>query len=201
MTRISDGDTFKAKADDGGEERVRLAGIDAPESDQLYGTNSTEDLQRMVTVGDRVELVQVDRDRYGRLVAKVKAHAVGDVGREMVWLGAAWAYRDFEAGKELGPVEDDAWRERRGLWGELGPSERMPPWEWRRGKGDVCERHQTCKGVSSCGEAEFLESECSTRCHALSRCQASTSFRRRAALPLPLVRKLPWVGFGHLFPR
>ena len=49
--------------------RVRLHGIDAPERDQPYGPIATAALEYMVARS--IYLVEVDEDRYGRLVGQL----------------------------------------------------------------------------------------------------------------------------------
>jgi endonuclease YncB( thermonuclease family) len=66
---ISDGDTIRVPHD-GREKRVRLCGIDAPESTQPWGTRAKEftgDVVFRETVTVRVR----DVDRYGRTVAEI----------------------------------------------------------------------------------------------------------------------------------
>lgn len=70
---IVDGDTVEIHG-----QRIRLAGIDAPESDQLCrnadsalyrcGQKAANDLAAFID-GRPVECIEVDRDRYGRAVA------------------------------------------------------------------------------------------------------------------------------------
>jgi len=62
VDRVTDGDTIVLMD----RTRVRLHGIDAPERDQPYGPIATAALEYMVARS--VYLVEVDEDRYGRLV-------------------------------------------------------------------------------------------------------------------------------------
>lgn len=71
VTRITDGDTFRA-----GEERIRLIGVDTPEvsgGHECYGREATEALETLIPVGTEVRLVAdvEPRDRYGRTLAYV----------------------------------------------------------------------------------------------------------------------------------
>lgn len=50
--------------------KIRLAEIDAPERSQPYGTKAKHLLSDLV-FGRSVRIVEVDRDRYGRIVAQV----------------------------------------------------------------------------------------------------------------------------------
>lgn len=71
VTSITDGDTFRA-----GEERVRLIGIDAPETatgPECHGREATEALTRLIPPGTVVRLERdvEATDRYGRTLAYV----------------------------------------------------------------------------------------------------------------------------------
>lgn len=71
VTRITDGDTFRA-----GEERIRLIGVDTPEVSfgvECYGREATAALERLIPVGTEVRLVgDVEpEDRYDRTLAYV----------------------------------------------------------------------------------------------------------------------------------
>ena len=65
VDRVTDGDTIVLMD----RTRVRLHGIDAPERDQPYGPIATAALENMVARS--VYLVEVDEDRYGRLVGQL----------------------------------------------------------------------------------------------------------------------------------
>jgi len=70
VERIIDGDTIEC----GEVGRVRLIGIDTPESSQVpYGAMATEALAEMMPIGSRVELeLDVEpRDRYDRALAYI----------------------------------------------------------------------------------------------------------------------------------
>src|SRR5262245_60510532 len=93
VTAITDGDTLKVRLDSG-EVRVRLHGVDAPESNQAYGQHAKELLSDLAF--DReVELEVVDQsDRYDRMIAVVFVGEL-ELNTELVTRGAAWAYRAY----------------------------------------------------------------------------------------------------------
>lgn len=65
--KVTDGDSLTVSV--GGEQiRVRLMGINAPETDECFGSQSTASLAEMVT-GRPVRLVTLDLDQYGRTLA------------------------------------------------------------------------------------------------------------------------------------
>ena len=96
--KIIDGDTIVVAG-----QLVRLHGINAPELDQTFwwrgqqlvcGTMALAALEAL-TAGDKVRCKVVERDRHGRLVAKVFAPDGVDVGRRLVAAGWALAYRRY----------------------------------------------------------------------------------------------------------
>jgi endonuclease YncB( thermonuclease family) len=88
--RVVDGDTFKAKLEDGTVATIRLHGIDTPESDQAFGFAATNQLRKRIT-GRALTLKITDKDRYGRLVATVYVRDL-NVNHELVRSGLAWHY-------------------------------------------------------------------------------------------------------------
>ena len=130
VAAVIDGDTIEVHS-----QRIRLHGIDAPESRQLCrrdgkpwqcgkdAANALADkiARRLVTCED------LGRDRYERIIAKCAA-AGEDIGRWMVSEGLALAYRRYS--RDYVDQEAEAQAARRGIWA----GEFVKPWEWRRGK-------------------------------------------------------------------
>ena len=127
---VGDGDSFKVRRR-GKVVRVRLYGIDSPEFKQRFGREARQTARRLLA-GREVRIRPVDRDPYGRDVALVWAGEVL-VNREMVRQGAAWMYPRFCKERrfcaELAQVQEEARRERRGLWRDERPE---TPWDWKR---------------------------------------------------------------------
>jgi endonuclease YncB( thermonuclease family) len=119
VVRVVDGDTVHVQGPSGDVERVRLIGINAPESDECFGDEATAALVALLVDAD-VELVQdrSDRDRYGRLLRYL--HADGqDVGEELVATGHAVANRyppDTARAEIYERAQARAQRDERGLW-------------------------------------------------------------------------------------
>ena len=105
--------------------RVRLAGIDAPERMQPYGSASRRALADRVA-GRDVQVVERGRDVFGRVLGRVFAQGA-DVNAEQVRSGYAWVYR-FERDATLLALEAEARAARRGLWAD---ARAVPPWQWR----------------------------------------------------------------------
>ena len=114
------------------EERIRLIGIDAPES-VAEGTpvecgakEASAAMARMARPGDEVALIadssQGDRDVYGRLLRYVE-EAGTDYGREMIRSGWAKIYETetpFKRLRAYSKARREAKRRHRGTWGKCG---------------------------------------------------------------------------------
>ena len=127
VVRVADGDTVTVLDSSNTQHRIRLEGIDAPESHQAFGTQSKKRLSEMV-FGKDVTVVYQKTDQYGRLVGKVVFDGK-DVNLEQVKAGMAWHYKEYQreqaaADRELyAAAEDDARNGRRGLWQDADPVE------------------------------------------------------------------------------
>ncbi|MCZ6743746.1 MAG: thermonuclease family protein [Alphaproteobacteria bacterium] len=114
--RDIDGDTIEVAG-----RRIRLHGIDAPESDQLCYADGRrwqcgEDAGGILAnlIANRpVTCQERDRDRYGRIVATCSV-AGGNLGEWMVLNGLAVAYVRFSY--EYTRAEHYAKSSRRGIW-------------------------------------------------------------------------------------
>ena len=126
---IHDGDTITALTSDKQSLRVRLTEIDAPELGQPYDTRAKQALSALV-FGKNVQLDVAGADRHGRMLGRVYYGDI-DVNAEMIRTGYAWAYRAYLTDARFLALEQEARRDKRGLW-SLPASERVPPWEWRR---------------------------------------------------------------------
>lgn len=127
---VSDGDTITVLVNNK-EVKVRLEGIDAPETGQAFGTKAKTALSDVVFDKD-VAVVVSTTDRYDRSVGRVYVKVRGkvrDVNLAMVAAGMAWHYTDFSDDEELAKAEANARKKKRGLWRDKDP---VPPWEWRK---------------------------------------------------------------------
>lgn len=127
---VVDGDTLDIHGN-----RIRMQGIDAPESAQLCerdgkpyrcGQQAANHLDQLIA-GRPVRCVEEDRDRYGRVVA-ICFVGSKDLNREMVRAGWAVAYRQYS--KAYVPDEEVAKAGRKGIWAGSFQS----PAEYRRAK-------------------------------------------------------------------
>jgi endonuclease YncB( thermonuclease family) len=133
---ITDGDTLTVLDPANAQHKVRVAGIDAPERSQPFGTSSKDSLSRLA-FDRRVEVHCHKRDRFGREVCNVYEGS-RDLGLEQVRAGMAWhfkAYRHEQSSADrqtYAHEEESARNARRGLWSE---SDAVPPREWRKRGG------------------------------------------------------------------
>jgi len=131
VTRVIDGDTIEVKSVGARQDsyKVRLWGIDAPESSQEYGSEAAAAL-RAKTQNRPVSVVVVDHDRYGRMVCRVYGDREENLNLYMVSTGNAWYYEQYAPGEaELAAAQSDARRRRAGLWSSVSP---VPPWQFRK---------------------------------------------------------------------
>lgn len=177
VVAIADGDTLTLLTPAKQQIKIRLAEIDTPESRQPYGQKAKQalaDLTFRKQVNANVESV----DRYGRSIARISVNGV-DVNRALVESGAAWVYRAYNRDKSLLQAEAEAREAKRGLWA-LPESERVAPWDWRRGTKSQnaqpyagkpvlvaatsgqfsCSPRKTCGQMSSCAEARYHLEQC-----------------------------------------
>ena len=123
---ISDGDTIRVRVNSD-EVTVRIIGIDTPEIQkedspgECFGDEATANLERILKVGDRVELT-FDRerfDRFDRTLAYVGTDQVEDLGAEQLADGFAEHIvvqpNDARA-SEYEQLERAAQTENKGLW-------------------------------------------------------------------------------------
>ena len=125
---VADGDTVTVLR--GKEQvKVRLLGVDCPESSQAFGQRAKQFASERV-FGKNVRVTVRDTDRYGRAVGEVfysKDGAQVCLNAELVEAGLAWAYRHYSM--KYVPQEDAARAARAGLWADKDP---VPPWDFRK---------------------------------------------------------------------
>lgn len=143
VTRVSDGDTIQVTESKGSKVRVRLYGIDAPETEksnkktgnvskpgQPYGEEAYQALQSKV-LKKKVKLEVMAIDQYKRLVGMVIVDG-RSINEEMVAEGNAWAYRQYlnvpYKSAYIG-LEEKARGKKLGLWKQSNPE---PPWAFRK---------------------------------------------------------------------
>jgi endonuclease YncB( thermonuclease family) len=139
---VVDGDTLEIHGT-----RIRLWGIDAPESDQLCrndpvqyrcGQRSANELDAFIA-SHPVSCVEVDRDQYRRAVS-VCSVAGADLADWLVRNGLALDWPQYSKG-QYAAAQNEAKLARRGIWNGLF----VEPWRYR-----ACLR--LGKGPSECSD-------------------------------------------------
>ncbi len=126
VLRVADGDSFTLSQDNS-ELEIRLYGIDCPERKQPFHKRA-ETFTRKVLDRGEIRFTEIDRDRYGRIVAWVFVDSL-NLNKELVRHGLAWHYKRHSSDNTLARLEDSARTAKAGLWSDPNP---IPPWEFRR---------------------------------------------------------------------
>jgi endonuclease YncB( thermonuclease family) len=131
---VADGDTVTLLDSSNQQHKIRLKGIDAPESHQAFGQKSKSNLSALVF--NREVVAECGKqDKYRRDVCVIKVDGK-DANEAQVAAGMAWWYRDYareqttQQRTEYEAAEFNAKIRRLGLWADTNP---VPPWElWMR---------------------------------------------------------------------
>lgn len=135
VVKVTDGDTLTVLDDRQEQHKIRLAGIDAPESQQPWGQRSKVALIALVA-GQTVTVDWRKRDRYGRIVGTVIMGGM-DAGLAQIQGGLAWWYRQYaheqapEERTHYAAAEATARATPIGLWTDPQP---IAPWDWRQAR-------------------------------------------------------------------
>lgn len=118
MVSCNDGDTCRIRSTDKAQtvRRVRLSGIDAPESGQPHWKESRDYLVKLMTGKELV--LECKGSSFDRATCRIFAGTM-EVNDEMVRTGMAWNYPQFSE-KRYYLTEQEARQNKVGLW-KLGP--------------------------------------------------------------------------------
>ena len=134
VNRVIDGDTIEVRIE-GTNLRVRLWGIDAPETSQPNGPASLQYLTRLAPPKSKISLHPVTMDTYQRLVA-VTGHAEDPqdwaINVKLVAFGHAYHVDNFESKDNacLTEAQNLAQQNQLGLWNGA-PQGGTRPWDYR----------------------------------------------------------------------
>ena len=126
VLRNVDGDTLEVNLADGTKAKVRILGIDTPETVdprktvQCFGQEASARMKELVQ-GKTITLVKdpaQDKDVYGRLLRYIDLNGV-DIGAEMIAEGYAYSYKKYPQPRleEYNKLEVQARNAGKGLWG------------------------------------------------------------------------------------
>lgn len=133
VDRVSDGDSITASQGND-RRRIRLCGIDAPESNQAGGEEAAEALKKIVKKENAIAIAFIEQDRYGRWIGEIFANPGSDreifVNEELVKMGLVWPYKQYWENcpnqSAIAAAIDSA---ENPIWDQPG---NVPPWEWRQ---------------------------------------------------------------------
>jgi len=157
---VSDGDTITVLDENKVQHKIRLLGIDAPESAQAFGQKSKQSLADAV-YKQQVQIIWSKQDQYKRTLGKVVLNG-SDINLKQVQDGMAWHYKHYQRDQDpadrnlYSAAEESARTMKRGLWSE---NDQIAPWDFRRnGKvGRVesvdCGVKTKCSEMLTCEEA------------------------------------------------
>ena len=140
VVRIVDGDTIQVIDSNGIKFKIRLLGIDTPETKQRFGYESSLSLKKIIDGKAVIIISKTEKNkpytlgRYNRIIGKIILNGK-DINLEMVQKGMAWHYKKYiksqnvEDRQSYNNAEQDARLNKIGLWSDVNP---VAPWEWRK---------------------------------------------------------------------
>ena len=147
VVRLQDGEIMLGENGQPVKEKIRLFGIDCPETvyrgrweSQPYSRAATRFVRELFANSDEVDVAIWEMgESYGRIVGGViKLHDGITLQDEIVKAGYGWVdpryckVRYPECVRWIA-LQKEAQAARRGLWRDVNP---IAPWQWRRGAGD-----------------------------------------------------------------
>lgn len=127
VVKVKDGDTIVILDSTNTQYTIRVADIDCPERGQPY-SKVAKDFVIQKIAGKVVNVLEKNRDRYGRIVGFVKYNGK-DLSEELLKHGYAWHYKYFSDDITLAALEKKAKKYKVGLWIEPNP---VNPYMWRK---------------------------------------------------------------------
>jgi endonuclease YncB( thermonuclease family) len=126
---IKDGDTVVVLDSLNNQTTLRLAEVDTPEKSQPFGTKAKQFTSDQIYL-KTIKYVVTDIDRYGRSIAMIYYDTDNKyLSAEIIKAGMGWHYKRYSTSKELALLENNAKKNKIGLWIDNDPIE---PWEFRR---------------------------------------------------------------------
>ena len=126
---VKDGDTVVVLDSLNNQTTLRLAEVDTPEKSQPFGTKAKQFTSDQIYL-KTIKYVVTDTDRYGRSIAMIYYDEDNKyLSAEIIKAGMGWHYKRYSTSKELATFEDNARKNKIGLWIDNNP---INPSEWRR---------------------------------------------------------------------
>lgn len=99
MISVADGDTISIRNSRGATQKLRIVGIDAPESHatrfgyaECYGKEASDFLKKFLPIGTVVEVIYYGNDKYQRELAEVFVNGES-IAKTLIKNGYGWVYR------------------------------------------------------------------------------------------------------------
>lgn len=125
---IKDGDTVVVLDSLNNQTTLRLAEVDCPEKSQAFGSKSKQFTSDEIYL-KQVKYIVTDIDRYNRSIAKIYYDNNKYLSAEIIRNGFGWQYKKYSTSKLLAKLEEEARKNKRGLWIDPNP---IYPSDWRR---------------------------------------------------------------------
>ena len=126
---IKDGDTVVVLDSLNNQTTLRLAEVDTPEKSQAFGTKAKQFTSDQIYL-KTIKYIVTDTDRYGRSIAMIYYDDNDKyLSAEIIKAGMGWHSKKYSTSKELALLEDNAKKNKIGLWVDSNPT---APWEWRK---------------------------------------------------------------------
>jgi endonuclease YncB( thermonuclease family) len=125
---VKDGDTVVVLDSLNYQTTLRLAEVDCPEKSQAFGTKAKQFTSDQIYL-KQVKYIVNDIDRYGRSIAKIYYDNNKYLSEEIIRNGFGWQYKKYSTSKLLAKLEEEARKNKRGLWIDPNP---IYPSDWRR---------------------------------------------------------------------
>lgn len=130
IIKVSDGDTVTLLDQKNRKHKIRLDGIDCPESDQAYGRKATTFVKERID-GKKVKIYFNKKDPYKRILGLVIGSKGENINELLLANGLAWHYKHFNKNPKYAQLEREAKAKRLNLWSDKNPIE---PYQFRQMK-------------------------------------------------------------------
>ena len=101
---IKDGDTVVILEKNNTQKTLRLAEVDCPESKQPFGKNAKQFTSSKI-FGKQIIYQPIQKDRYGRTIAKVYFDNGKYLSEELIKNGLGWWYSKYSKNENLGKIQ------------------------------------------------------------------------------------------------
>lgn len=128
VIRVADGDTFTIIDSMNIQIRIRFHGIDCPEKGQDY-YQVAKDFTSEKAFGKIVIIDDLGNDRYGRKIGKVWINDTTMLNLELLKVGLAWHYINFDKSIEFSEAERSARAKKLNIW---SMPDAIEPWNYRK---------------------------------------------------------------------